>query len=84
MARKTIDDKQAELLKAIRSCGSGWHSRGEIAAQLGKNRLGASDAMILELLAKQGFIIAEQHEIDAPISIRWEYQLADVKTQKAR
>jgi len=77
MVRKTISAKTAEMLDVIRRCGPGWHSRSEIAAQLGKNRLNAAEATILETLVESGQVEAEQHEIETNIPLRWEYRLKE-------
>lgn len=82
MARKTISERTAEMLDAIRRCGAGWHSRAAIAEQLGRNRLSGADVTLLEMLIENGQVLAEQHEIDAPISQRWEYRLPEA--QKVR
>lgn len=75
MARKTVSSKAAELLDALRQCGPGWHSRAELAAQLGKNRLNASEVTVLETLVDRGQVEAEQHETEeGNIPQRWEYR----------
>jgi hypothetical protein len=77
MARKSVSEKRAVILEAIRRCGAGWHSRAEIAAQLGKRRLNPTEATLLETLVESGEVEAERHEIDAPIPIRWEYRIKE-------
>ncbi len=68
-----FEHRSEKILKAIKTCGPGWHSRVAIAAQLGKHRLTDADVLILDYLVKEGLIVAEQHAINSNIPIRWEY-----------
>jgi hypothetical protein len=77
MARKSISEKRADVLDALKRCGAGWHGRAEIAAQLGRNKLNPTDVALLETLVELGQVEAERHEIDAPIPIRWEYRVKE-------
>jgi hypothetical protein len=67
--------KAGKLIAAIEQCGPGWHSRAEIAQQLNKRRLSAYETAVLDTLVESGRVEAEQHRIDAPIQVRWEYRL---------
>jgi hypothetical protein len=70
-----LDQKATKMLEALERCGSGWHSRAEIAEALNKQRLTDADVLALDYLIKEGLIEAERHEIDAPIPVRWEYRI---------
>ena len=75
----TLERNAEKLYATLHSLGPGWHSRQEVANFLGKSRLTGHDASALDLLAMQGRIIAERHEIPAPTTIerRWEYKIAE-------
>lgn len=66
-----------KLFAAIQSLGEGWHGRAEIAQIMKKRRLTTYDAAALDLLIMQGRVEAEQHKIDAPIQVRWEYRVKE-------
>jgi hypothetical protein len=51
-----LDEREKQLMDALRSLGAGWHTRAELAAQLGKARLNASEITLLEVAARQGQI----------------------------
>jgi hypothetical protein len=74
----TLLGQRAELIfNALSALGPGWHSRPEIAGQIGAKRLQLLDAAALDLLTMQGRIEAERHPINAPIRERWEYRIKE-------
>jgi len=76
--QQTAMAKHAEkLFEALKACGSGWHSRGDIARQMGKNRMSSYDAAALEILLATARIEAERHTIEGPIPLRWEYKIKE-------
>ncbi|MEP7287062.1 MAG: hypothetical protein ABI947_15005 [Chloroflexota bacterium] len=75
--RATIAQRANELYSLIADLGPGWHTRGDMARFMGKARLSPFDVAALEALAESGRVMAEQHEIDAPIPVRWEYKIKE-------
>lgn len=51
-----LDDKTQRVLDALHALGAGWHSRMEIAKQIGKTRLNPVEIVALDMLATNGQI----------------------------
>ncbi len=70
--------EQAETLyRALVACGPGWHSRAELAKQMGKNRLNPFDTTLLDVLRDAGRIEAEQQDTPGPITYKWVYRVKE-------
>ncbi|MEP7286941.1 MAG: hypothetical protein ABI947_14385 [Chloroflexota bacterium] len=76
-SRTTIAQRANEIYAIIANLGQGWHTRSDIARLMGKPHLTPFDVAALEALAENGRVIAEQHEIDSPIPVRWEYKIKE-------
>jgi hypothetical protein len=46
-----LDDKARRMLVALQALGPGWHSRADIAVQIGKPRLNPVEIVALDMLA---------------------------------
>jgi hypothetical protein len=73
----TLDNKSQELLEAIRARGVGWHTRAEIAAQLGKNKLNPVEAALLDAMAARGVLEREMQPSNKPHIQHWAYRIKE-------
>jgi hypothetical protein len=73
----TVREQMDLLVEAIKACGPGWHNRSDIAKQLGKKRLDARDATLLELLVESGRVEAKKESVPGPIAFAWYYQVKE-------
>jgi hypothetical protein len=51
------------LIDTLRGLGPGWHSRAELAAYLGKNRLNPAETATLDILAATGPLEREMRAV---------------------
>lgn len=78
----TIENKQVQLLEAMRALGDGWHDRQEIAAHLGKNKLNPSETTVLETLVASGKLDKELQPGQQAHVSRWVYRVKGGKHKK--
>jgi hypothetical protein len=70
-----LDDKARRMLAALKALGKGWHSRADVAAQIGKNRLNPVEIVALDMLASAGQIDrAMKPKPDMPQVNQWVYR----------
>ena len=72
---KPLSVQAEKLFEALKALGAGWHSRAELARQVGKTRLNPFDIALLEVLRESGLIEAEQHPASGPITYKWMYRI---------
>jgi hypothetical protein len=52
----SVDRKRQALLDALTELGPEWHTRAEIAEQMGKDKLSAAEQVVLDMMAVSGEI----------------------------
>jgi hypothetical protein len=70
-------DKEKELLNVLRQLGKGWHSRKDIAAAMGKNRLNGAEAALLDVMADAGKIEKSMAQTKVETVNRWQYRIKE-------
>lgn len=64
------------LVNALRTLGPGWHTRGEIAAAMDKNKLNPGELMMLADMVSRGEIIeGETFEGPRENVLQWHYRI---------
>lgn len=73
-----IMKNKTALVEAMRGLGPGWHSRVEIAAYMGKNKLNPGELMVLDEMAVRGEIFERQLGPGPRESVfQWTYRIKD-------
>ena len=72
-----LSAKAREIVAALRALGSGWHSRADLAGQLGKKKLNPAEVAILDLLVAEGRIEASLKSTSLPHISSWLYRVQE-------
>jgi hypothetical protein len=70
-----IEDKEHQMLEAVKALGPGWHDRLDIAAHLSKKRLNPVEATALDLLVTAGKLEKELQPGEQMHINRWVYRV---------
>jgi hypothetical protein len=70
-----IEDKEHEMMAAVKALGPGWHDRQDIADHMGKNRLNPAEVTVLDVLVMTGKLEKALQTGDQPHVNRWVYRI---------
>jgi hypothetical protein len=74
-----LNRRAQKLLEVLRASPGQWFKRSDIAHGLGNKTLSSSDSVLLQFLAKNGYIEMSSVETDAPSGHRFQYRAVDAK-----
>jgi hypothetical protein len=74
-----INRRAQKLLEVLRASPGQWFKRADIAHGLGNKTLSSSDSVLLQFLAKNGYIEMSSVETYAPSGHRYQYRAIDAK-----
>lgn len=74
-----LNRRAQKLLDVLRASPGQWFKRSDIAHGLGNKTLSSSDSVLLQFLAKNGYIEMSSVETYAPSGHRFQYRAVDAK-----